>query len=100
MAQQMARRILTVIVIAAVFAWTAAPVLVVSGGQTSAPSAPGQQGEQHPVIRGAIKDLERAKGSLEKRAAHDFGGHRLKAIAAIDEALQELKQALEFEPKP
>jgi hypothetical protein len=44
--------------------------------------------------------LERAKGSLENRAAHDFGGHRLKAIKAIDEALQELKQALEFEPKP
>jgi hypothetical protein len=93
-------RTLAVILVAAIFAWVAAPVLTVSGGQTSSPGAPGQQGEQHPVIRGAIKDLERAKGSLEKRAAHDFGGHRIKAIAAIDEALQELTRALEFEPKP
>jgi hypothetical protein len=50
----MACRILAVIVVAAVFAWTAAPVLTVSGGQTSAPSAPGPKGEQHPVIRAAI----------------------------------------------
>ena len=91
MAQQMVSRILAVIVVAAVFAWTAAPVRAVYGGQKE---------EQHPVIRAAIKDLERAKGSLENRAAQDFGGHRLKAIKAIDEALQELKQALAFEPKP
>ena len=100
MAQQMVCRILAVIVVAAVFAWTAAPVLAVSGGQMSAPSAPGQKGEQHPVIRAAIKDLERTKDNLQNKAAQDFGGHRLKAIKAIDEALQELKQALEFEPKP
>jgi hypothetical protein len=91
MAQQMVCRLLAVMLVAAVFAWMAAPVLAVYGGQ---------KGEPHPVIRAAIKDLERAKGSLENRAAHEFGGHRLKAIAAIAEALQELRLALEFEPKP
>jgi hypothetical protein len=84
-------RTLAVIGVAAVFAWTVAPVLAVYGGQ---------QGEQHPVIRASIKDLERAKGGLQKRADNDFGGHRIKAIEAIDKALQELKLALEFEPKP
>jgi hypothetical protein len=44
--------------------------------------------------------LERAKGGLQKRADNDFGGHRIKAIEAIDKALQELQLALEFEPKP
>ena len=84
-------RTLAVMVVAAVFAWTAAPVLAVYGGQ---------QGEQHPVIRTAIKDLERTKDNLQNKAAHDFGGHRIKAIEAIDKALQELQLALEFEPKP
>ena len=83
-------RTLAVIVVVGVFVWTAAPVLAVYGGQ---------KGELHPVIRAAIKDLERAKGSLQKRADNDFGGHRVKAIEAIDEALQQLKLALEFEPK-
>ncbi len=92
-------RTLTVILVAAIFAWTAAPAPAVEAGQASSPRAPGQKGEQHPVIRGAIKDLERAKGSLQNRADNDFGGHRIKAIEAIDEALQELKQAIEFEPK-
>ena len=92
-------RTLAVILVTAVLAWTAVPVLAVYGGQTSSPGASGQKGEQHPVIRGAIKDLERAKGSLQNRADNDFGGHRIKAIEAIDEALQELQQALGFEPK-
>jgi hypothetical protein len=87
------------ILVAAVFVWTAAPVLVVYAGQPSSPVAPGQKGEQHPVIRGAITDLERTKDNLQNKAAHDFGGHRIKAIQAINEALQELKLALEFEPK-
>jgi hypothetical protein len=92
-------RTLAVILVAAVFAWTAAPVPAVYGGQARSPGAPGQKGEVHPIIRAAIKDLERAKGSLQNRADNDFGGHRVKATEAIDEALQQLKLALEFEPK-
>jgi hypothetical protein len=92
-------RTLAVILVAAVFAWTAAPVPDLYGGQASPPDAPGRQGERHPVIRAAIKDLERAKASLQNRADNDLGGHRVKAIEAIDEALQQLQLALKFEPK-
>ena len=44
----------------------------------------------------AIRALEAARLHLE-RAAHDFGGHRVKAIRAIDVALVQLKLALEFD---
>ena len=92
-------RILAVMLVAAVFVWTAAPVPAVYGGQASPSGAQGRQGERHPVIRAAIKDLERAKASLQNRADDDFGGHRVNAIEAIDEALQQLQLALKFEPK-
>jgi uncharacterized membrane-anchored protein YhcB (DUF1043 family) len=50
--------------------------------------------ERHPEIRAAQADLARAKHRLE-HAAHDFAGHRVKAIAHIDEAQEELRMALE-----
>jgi hypothetical protein len=92
-------RILAVMLVAAVLAWTGAPVSVVYGGQAESQGAPGQKGELHPVIRAAIRDLERAKGNLQNRADNDFGGHRVKAVESIDHALQELQLALEFKPK-
>lgn len=54
--------------------------------------------EAHPEIRGAIKSLERAKGELE-HASHDFGGHRVDAIKAVDEALKHLRLALDYDKK-
>jgi hypothetical protein len=54
--------------------------------------------EQHPEINAAIRALVRAKLHLQ-RAAHDFGGHRVEAIAAIDAALVQLKQALQYDKK-
>jgi hypothetical protein len=92
-------RILAVLLIAAVFAWTAAPVPAAYGGEARSPGTPGQQGELHRVIRAAIKDLEHTKSRLQNRADNDFGGHRVNAINAIDQALQELQLALEFKPK-
>jgi hypothetical protein len=44
----------------------------------------------------AIRALEAARLHL-RRAAHDFGGHRVKAIRAIDAALVQLKLALEYD---
>lgn len=52
--------------------------------------------EPHPEINAAIRALERAKNHLQK-AAHDFGGHRVEAIQAIDAALNQLRQALQFD---
>ena len=53
--------------------------------------------EPHPEIRRAIRQLENAKDGLAKYGAHDFGGHRAKAIDHIDQALSELKQALQYD---
>jgi len=52
--------------------------------------------EPHPEINRAIVALETAKFHLQ-RAAHDFGGHRVAAIAAIDRALRQLRLALQFD---
>jgi len=54
--------------------------------------------EQHPHIRAAIHELEEAKKELQT-AAHDFGGHRVEAIEAIDNALKQLRQALQYDKK-
>ena len=52
--------------------------------------------EPHPEIMAAIRALEAARLHLQ-RAAHDFGGHRLRAIRAIDAALVQLKLALKYD---
>jgi transcription elongation GreA/GreB family factor len=56
----------------------------------------GARPEQHPHIRAAIKELREARHELET-AAHDFGGHRKEAIAATDQAIKQLQQALEYD---
>jgi hypothetical protein len=54
--------------------------------------------EHHPEIHKAIRKLKGAKEDLEK-AEHDYGGHRVKAIEAINQALEELRAALESDKK-
>ncbi len=54
--------------------------------------------EQHPHIRAAIHELQEARRELET-AAHDFGGHRKEAIEAIDNAIKQLREALEYDKK-
>jgi hypothetical protein len=51
--------------------------------------------DHYPEIHKAIRKLRGAKADLEK-AAHDYGGHKVKAIEAIDHAIAELNQALDF----
>lgn len=60
------------------------------------PTATSSKLEPHPEIRAAIGALERAKTHLQ-HAAHDFGGHRVEAIGAIDRALEQLRLALKFD---
>jgi hypothetical protein len=50
--------------------------------------------ERHPEIRAALDALHNAKVHLE-HAAHDFHGHRVEAIRAIDEADRQLHLCLE-----
>ncbi|HUJ33169.1 MAG TPA: hypothetical protein VLY23_17950 [Candidatus Acidoferrum sp.] len=52
--------------------------------------------EPHPEIRAAIASLRRAKDHLQ-HAAHDFGGHRVEAIAAIDGAIHQLEVCLQYD---
>jgi len=61
---------------------------------TAAPAPP----ERHPHIRAAIHELQEARNDLE-HADHDFGGHRKEAMEAIDVAIRQLKQALEYDRK-
>lgn len=73
-------------------------------GTTSGMTAPapggerGEARERHPEIRKAINKLKAAREDLEK-AAHDYAGHRVKAIQAVDLALEELRLALESDRK-
>ena len=52
--------------------------------------------DRHPEIHKAMRKLKEAKEDLDK-AARDFGGHKVKAIAAINQALAELHAGLEFD---
>ena len=58
----------------------------------------GSKGEQHPHIRAAIRELREARQELET-AAHDFGGHRKEALEAVDNAIKQLQEALEYDKK-
>jgi hypothetical protein len=49
----------------------------------------------HPRIRSAIRALEQAKEELQ-HAPHDFGGHRVDAIRASDEAIRQLQICLRY----
>ncbi|HXY32517.1 MAG TPA: hypothetical protein VEI06_17570 [Gemmatimonadaceae bacterium] len=52
--------------------------------------------EPHPAIHAAIDALVQARFDL-KHAAHDFGGHRVAALQATDEAIAQLKLALQYD---
>jgi hypothetical protein len=52
--------------------------------------------ERHPQIREALGALRRAKERME-HADHDFGGHRVDAIRATDEAIRQLEICLKYD---
>lgn len=54
--------------------------------------------ERHPEIRKAMRKLRGAKEDLQK-AASDYAGHRVAAIGYIDQALAELRAALQSDKK-
>lgn len=66
---------------------------------TPVPAAmPQERGERHPEIRAAMRHLEQARDNLQK-GAHDFGGHRAKALEHTNHALEECRLALESDRK-
>jgi len=52
--------------------------------------------EPHPEIHDALNALRRAKDHME-HAAHDFGGHRVEALRATDEAIRQLEICLKYD---
>lgn len=84
------------IAVAAVTTVLTLPLTAVSKPAKPAVPTAGALQEPHPQINGAIRALEAAKDHLQ-RAAHDFGGHRVKAIRAVDAALVQLRLALKYD---
>jgi hypothetical protein len=52
--------------------------------------------EPHPEIREALGALRRAKEHME-HAVHDFGGHRVEAIEATNQAIKQLELCLKYD---
>ncbi len=99
----MRRRLVSWLSAAAVLAMMLCPV--VSHARPAAPhpaspkpAAASPAPERHPEIMAAIRALENAKAHLEK-GAHDFGGHRVKALEHVNQALEECHRALEYDRK-
>ncbi len=63
-----------------------------------APAAMGNPApaEPHPEIRAALRALQNAREHLQ-RGAHDFGGHRAHALQLTDQAIQECREALQYD---
>jgi hypothetical protein len=59
-------------------------------------TAPASSAERHPEIHDAIAALRNAKSHLQE-ADHDFGGHRVEAIRATDEAIHQLEICLQYD---
>lgn len=74
---------------------TNTPVTPAASAQPATPAA-ATPAEPHPQIREALGALRRAKEHME-HAAHDFGGHRVEALKATDEAIRQLEVCLKFD---
>ena len=61
--------------------------------QPASQGAVAEESSDHPRIAKAINDLEDAIAYMEK-APHDFGGHKVAAIADSKKAVASLKLAL------
>jgi hypothetical protein len=79
------------------------PFTVGAAPQTAPPTRAqrgAQRGAQREqmVLQRSITQLETLRGRLQK-APSDFGGHKAKAIDAINLAMDELRQAINFDKK-
>ena len=52
-----------------------------------------EDGPKHPHMHHALHELKETRTEL-KEAKHDFGGHREKALLAVDAAIKQIKIAL------
>jgi len=87
----MKRRMFSLCVVSLLFFGLAYPAVA-----PAAPPAIPAAAEPHPEIHAAISSLRHAKEHLE-HAAHDYGGHRVEAIGAIDRAIEQLEVCLKYD---
>jgi hypothetical protein len=52
--------------------------------------------DKQPMMRAALGNLQQAKANLEK-ATTDKGGHRVKALALVNEAIEQVQKGIEFD---
>ncbi len=103
---RLGRSVVSMAVVGAVATFAAASVAVASNPPARALALPpvvvtatpvvARKAEPHPEIWEAIHSLEHAKDHLQ-HAAHDFHGHRVDAIGAIDAALHQLHVCLDYD---
>lgn len=74
---------------------TNSPATPAATAQPATPAA-ATPAEPHPQIKDALGALRRAKEHME-HAAHDFGGHRVDALHATDEAIKQLEICLKYD---
>jgi hypothetical protein len=65
-------------------------------GTLAVSSVPTARAEPQPHMQAALASLRVAKDQLQK-ASPDKGGHRVKAIALTDQAIDEVKKGIEFD---
>jgi len=73
-----------------------APAAPAANALPATPANAAPAAEPHPEIREALAALHRAKEHME-HAAHDFGGHRVEALKATDEAIRQLDICLKYD---
>jgi hypothetical protein len=54
--------------------------------------------DRQPKMKDALRHLVNARSSL-KNAAHDKGGHRVKALELVDGAIVEVEAGIKFDNK-
>lgn len=72
--------------------------MILGPAQALAQETMGQEKQHHPRIAHAIQALEGAIQYMEN-APHDFGGHKAAAIQESQQALQQLRLALQYRAK-
>jgi hypothetical protein len=66
---------------------------VFAGVALLGPGVSRARAEEHPRLRAALYEMRHAVTEL-KEASHDFGGHRAKAVSALEEGVDQVEKAL------
>lgn len=93
------RKVASLLSAAVLITGLALPAAAANGAPAAKPSpAPAVPvpPERHPKIQEALAALRASREDLE-HAAHDFGGHRVEAMHAIDEAIHQLEICLKYD---